>query len=109
MSIESNIADKQAAIDNERANSINGESAIANDLQAKAVAAIYGGTFEWEIYMREFATDTSELARLMPETNDSVTSARNIARTYLVGNGICGPASPGGTELSYTVGDLLDY
>lgn len=109
MSIESNIAAKQAAIDMERATSPTGDSAIANDLQVKAVAAIYGGTFEWEIYMREFATDADELGRLQPETNDSVTSPRNIARTYLVGNGICGPASPGGTELSYTVGDLLDY
>ncbi len=109
MSIESNIADKQSAIDAERATSPTGDSAIANDLQVKASAAVHGGDSEWETYMREFASTTDELARLMPETNDLPTSPRNLARAYLIGNGVCGPASPGGTELSYTVGDTLDF
>lgn len=108
MSIESNIGAKQAAIDAERASSMTGDSAIANDLQVKAAAAVHGGSSEWTDYMREFATTAEELALLMPETNGLPHSPKNLARTYLVGNGVCGAASPGGTELSFTVGDTLD-
>lgn len=109
MSIEANIAEKQEAIDKERRNSPTGDSEIANDLQVKASTAVHGGENEWTSYMNEFAKTTEELARLMPETNDLPNSPRNLARAYLIGNGVCGPASPGGTELSYTVGDALDY
>ncbi len=109
MSIGKNIVDKQSAIEAQRAASPTGDSTIANDLQVKASAAVHGGTAEWTNYMREFAKTTDEMGRLQPDTNDLPSSPRNLARAYLIGNGVCGPASPGGTELSYTVGDTLDY
>ena len=109
MSIEKNIEEKQEAIDAERAASPTGDSAIANDLQVKAAAAVQGGTAEWNKYMNEFAKTSDEMARLQPDNASLPSSPRNLARAYLIGNGICGPASPGGTELSYTVGGTLDY
>ena len=109
MSIEKNIEDKQTAINAQRAASATGDSAIANDLQVKATAAVQGGTTEWDNYMKEFAKDSSEMARLQPEAGGTPSSPRNLARAYLIGNGICGPASPQGSELSFTVGATLDY
>ena len=109
MSIEKNIENKQDAINAERAASATGNSEIANGLQVKAAAAVYGGTPEWDDYMKEFAKTSDEMARLQPETTSLPNSERNLARAYLIGNGICGPASFGGVALSFTVGNKLDY
>lgn len=109
MSIETNIQNKQDAINAERAASPTGDSEIANTLQIKAMAAVYGGTTEWGEYMTMFAVTTEEMARLQPGLDDLPSSERNLARAYLLGNGICGPASTGGVELSFTVGNKLDY
>ena len=109
MSIEKNIENKQDAINAERAASATGNSDIANSLQVKATAAVYGGTTEWKNYMQEFAITPEEMGRLQPGAGDLPNSERNLARAYLLGNGICGPASTGGVQLSFTVGNKLDF
>ncbi|MCY7375240.1 MAG: hypothetical protein LH472_04630 [Pyrinomonadaceae bacterium] len=109
MSIRTNIEDKQTEIDEERAVSPTGDSAIANDLQGRAAAAVRGDEGAWDNYMKTFAKDSTEMARLQPDPAGVPNSPQNLARAYLIGNGICGPASPGGTELSFTVGDTLDF
>ena len=108
MSIQKNIEDVQDTINAERAASPTGDSETANNLQVKAAAAVHGGSTEWDDYMNEFAKDHNELALLQPDANDLPNSPKNLALAYLIGNGICGPASPGGTELSFTVGGALD-
>lgn len=108
MSIRENIEEVQSAIEAERLVSPTGDSAIANALQIKAAAAIMGGENQWNDYMKGFAKTSDEMAKLQPDTDDLPNSPKNLALAYLVGNGNCGPASPGGTQLIFTVGDTLD-
>jgi hypothetical protein len=108
MSIRTNIEEVQATVDQQRANS-GGRSSLANELQEKAVATILGGAAAWENYMNAFAKDEKELGRLRAEPNTDENFERNLARSYLVGNGNCGAASPDGTEYLFGVTDTLDY
>ena len=50
--------------------------------------------------MNLFAKDSGELAKLMVEPSNEDNFERNLARTYLVGNGNCG---------AYTTGYILIY
>lgn len=108
MSIRTNIEEIQATVDQQRANS-GGNSTMANDLQKKAVATILGGASAWENYMKTFAKTSAELNRLRAEPNTDEFFERNLARSYLVGNGNCGAASPDGTEYLFGVTDTLDF
>ena len=57
--------------------------------------------------MEIFARSDEELARLMPEPETDANFARNLARTYLIGNGNCGALTH--ENLLYEVTDTLDY
>jgi hypothetical protein len=89
------------------------QTPTGRELRVKAVAAIFAGanSEEWKDYMRLFADNEDELAKLMPESNlkeDPQIADRNLARAYLVGNGNCGAESPIGVSLSFGVGTKLD-
>ena len=73
------------------------------------MATILGAAAAWEDYMKMFAKDGAELNRLQAEPNTDENFEKNLARSYLVGNGNCGAASPGGTEYLFGVTDTLDY
>ena len=108
MSIRTNIEEVQTTVDQQRSSS-GGDSPLANELQLKAVATILGGASAWENYMKKFAKNSAELDRLRAEPNTDEFFERNLARSYLVGNGNCGAASPDGTEYLFGVTDTLDY
>ncbi len=102
MSIKSNI---EAVMEQIR----NGDNALAEDVQAKAVSAIKKGEAspEWEAYMSLFSQSPTELARLMPTDSTLGNFEMDVARTYLVGNGTCG-ADTTGFHLIQGVEDKLD-
>ena len=108
MSIRDNIEEIQTLVDQERAAS-GGHSATAMELQNKAVAAILGGASAWDEYMKMFSKNNTQLTKLRPEPNTDENFERNLARSYLVGNGNCGAASPDGTEYLFGVTGTLDY
>lgn len=108
MSIRTNIEEVQTTVDQQRSGS-GGDSPLANELQEKAVATILGGASAWDNYMKKFAKDTDEMNRLRAEPNTDENFEKNLARSYLVGNGNCGAASPDGTEYLFGVTDTLDY
>lgn len=108
MSIRENIEEVQTTVDQQRSSS-GGNSPMANELQVKAVATILGDAAAWENYMKMFAKDSAELSRLQAEPNTDENFEKNLARSYLIGNGNCGAASPGGTEYLFGVTDTLDY
>ena len=100
-----------------------GKTPTGNKVRKKAYAAIMKGSNsnEWKDYMRLFAKNDTELAKLMPEPESSSGSGsgsgsgystdagrRNLARVYLLGNGPCGPESPTGAPLDFGVGTVLD-
>ncbi len=62
---------------------------VSTDVQSKAKAAIHGGVEQYVAYMRIFATNDEELARLLPLENP-LDPNRQEARAYLVRNGTCG-------------------
>jgi hypothetical protein len=78
-------------------------------VRRKAVAAIKSGegTPAWEEYMKMFAEDDCELARLLPSDATKDVFEMDVARTYLVGNGTCG-AETTGFHLIEGVEDTLD-
>ena len=98
MAISDNIKAKAKKVKDEVA--AGGVSPTAQDLQKKATKAICGGTDDWVTYMKMFAdpANPAELARLIP-TDGSNDDVHQVARAYLVRNGMC-------TET--TTGMLLD-
>ncbi len=108
MSIRENIEEIQATVDQQRSGS-GGNSPMANDLQKKAVATIMGGAAAWDNYMKSFAKNSIEMNRLRAEPDTDENFEKNLARSYLVGNGNCGAASPDGTEYLFGVTDTLDF
>jgi hypothetical protein len=90
-----------------------GKTPTGNKVRKKSVAAIMAGASseEWKDYMKLFAKNEAELARLMPEPNPKNKrdiARRNLARAYLVGNGPCGADSVTGAPLDYGIGNVLD-
>lgn len=101
MSIKSNIQAKVDQITLElEANPGQPTSQTAAELQAAAMKAMCGGVDGWVAYMKLFADENNpaELARLIP-TDGSHEPEHQIARAYLVRNGMC-------TDTTTT--DLLD-
>ena len=104
MSIKSNIEEIVARLAEEEENDI---TTTADDMREKVVRAIIGGASQWDGYMRLFARDEKELARLRPEAPGDDASARNLARAYLIGNGPCTVLTR--QNLLFGVTDALDY
>lgn len=102
MSIKTNIEEIMQDIQN-------GNSTLAVSIQAKAVAAIQAGegSPEWIEYMEMFSQNSEQLARLTPTDNSANQFDMDVARTYLVGNGVCGAATTG-EGLDFGIGDKLD-
>jgi hypothetical protein len=98
MAISDKIKDLAKKVKDESA--ATGVSQTAQDLQKNATRAIVGGIDDWVTYMKMFADPNNplELARLIP-TDGTTDDTRQIARAYLVRNGMC-------TET--TTGMLLD-
>lgn len=94
MAISDNIQSKAEAVEDERANNPQGPFPIAREVQTKATKAILGGTLDWIEYMKLFATNPDELARLIP-TDGSTDDDRQQARAYLAANGMCGETTTG--------------
>ena len=91
---------------------------LGDDIQKAAVRATMKGSAGWEEYMSLIVDgDPDLLAKLKPLPMDSKNPKafkRNLALSYLIGNGNCGATSTGGdppdttTGLIYGVGDELD-
>lgn len=79
---------------------------LTNDVQQKSIRAIFGGyeSEDWEAYMRLFATDADELAKLRP--TPEMSDAKRTALAYLVANGMCGTGTTG--ALADNVTDTTD-
>jgi hypothetical protein len=122
MSIRANIEKVMGKIQAENAEIENFEVGDADSVVArprisetgkivrqKAVAAIKSGEGSpaWEEYMKMFAADERELARLLPADATKDVFDMDVARTYLVGNGTCG-AETTGFHLIEGVDDKLD-
>ncbi len=89
MNISVNIQAKADAILQERTAHPAGPTPIADEVHAKALQAILGGTGNWIEYMKLFKTNDAELARLIP-TDGTTNATMQEARAYLVANGMCG-------------------
>jgi hypothetical protein len=92
MNIDQNIQAKADAIHAERlAHQVDPSvpTPISDEVQSKAVNAILGSITDYVDYMRLFAADEVELARLIP-TDGTTEPERQLARAYLVRNGVCG-------------------
>lgn len=89
--------------------SVQNDRTVGMDLQAKAVEAIKSGegSSAWKDYMELFATDDRELKRLLPDDETKGVFKMDVARTYLVGNGVCG-AETTGFHLLDGIDDTLD-
>lgn len=77
---------------------------FSDALRTKAMNAIFGNQEAYVIYMQMFAETDEELARLMPadEAGDDEEKKRNIARAYLVANGMCAPGTGDGLLTNVT-------
>lgn len=103
MSIKSNIEEVIEDIGS-------GNTQLGAEIRSKSTAAIIAGsgTPEWTAYMTKFSQSPEQLARLLP-TDDTIGAEDfDVARTYLVANGMCGSDTTGTTTLLTTVGDKLD-
>ena len=91
MAIDDNINAKRLALRAEMEAHQENDAAltpVADELRAKAEAAVFGGIAEYIDYMRLFATNDAELARLLP-LEQPLDADRQTARAYLVRNGVC--------------------
>lgn len=82
---------------------------IGDEVQSKAQAAIFGGTTnpDWTIYMSMFASNATELARLVPPVAAPDPDPERLrARAYLVSNGMCGMGTT--DTIAENVGTTLD-
>ena len=100
MSIKSNIeaVKEKIHLEREAVGDPNAAHEFSDALRTKAMNAIFGNQDAYVIYMQMFAENEEELARLMPVdgTEDGEEKKRNIARAYLVANGMCAPGTGDG-------------
>ena len=108
MSIKSNIEKVVEKIHQEReaVGNPNKPHEFSDQLRTKAMNAIFGNEEQYVTYMQLFAENEEELARLMPTDGDGVgdeeEKKRNIARAYLVANGMCAPGTGDGLLTNVT-------
>ena len=91
MAVDDKIDELKLALRAEReahAADPNAPTPRADDLRSKAEGAIYGGVVGYIQYMRLFAADDTDLAKLLP-LEDPLNNDRQKARAYLVRNGVC--------------------
>lgn len=116
MAISDNIKEVMKKIKDEDGT---GSTPTGDELRLKSYAAIMNGSNsnEWKEYMRLFAKNEDELAKLIPqydsnsgsgEAYNNDISSKNLACVYLVANGCCGAESPKGAPLDFGVGNVLD-
>jgi hypothetical protein len=107
MSIKSNIEGVIEKIHQEREEigDPNKPHEFSDQVRTKAMNAIFGNQEQYVTYMQLFAENGEELARLMPADGDEEENKRNIARAYLVANGMCAPGTGDGL-LNNVTGDL---
>ena len=86
MSIKNNVEEVMRQIGSE------GGETIGDELRKQSVKAIKAGegSKEWKEYMNRFAKDENQLARLLPTDDTQGDYEMDVARAYLVGNGVCG-------------------
>lgn len=102
MSIKSNIEDVMKEIQE-------GNTGMANDIQAEATQAIKAGMGSpaWTTYMNRFKQNAEQLARLEATDDTKDDPHMDVARTYLAGNGMCGAATTG-SNLNFGTDPLDD-
>ncbi len=85
MSIRSNIEEVMERIRG-------GDEVFGEDVRRLAVSAIKSGegSTSWAEYMSMFSKTPAQLARLIPTDVTKDVYEKDVARTYLVGNGTCG-------------------
>lgn len=66
---------------------------IADKVRTRATKAILGGVGDRAVYMTMFAKSTEELERLIPTDGTDNDEAKNVARAYLIANGMCAPGT----------------
>jgi hypothetical protein len=95
MSITTNISTKIQKIHEERVQIPDPAQPhpIADEVRIKATKAIIGSPADWVRYMKLFANDADELARLIPTDGSEVDEEKNVARAYLAANGMCAPGT----------------
>ena len=68
----------------------------ATEMKNLAIAAVLGDRDAFIAYMKLFATNDQELARLIPTDGTQNDPVKREARAYLVSNAICAPATATG-------------
>jgi hypothetical protein len=103
MAISDKIQQTAEAIDAEINASPDGKSDTAQKLHQRATKAIIGGIEDWVNYMSFFADPTkpAELARLIP-TDGTTGEDLQVARAYLVANGMCTEATTRNLQMRVT-------
>ena len=104
MSISAKIQLMAETVRDERDGSATGISPTARNLHRLATNAILGGIEDWVNYMKLFADNSDELARLIPYQDDDPAhqEERRTARAYLVANGMCTEATTGNLLMQVT-------
>ena len=108
MSIKSNIevVIEKIHLEREAVGDPNKPHEFSDELRTKAMNAIFGNQEDYVTYMRLFINNDNEeeLARLMPAAEDGneEEKKRNIARAYLVANGMCAPGTGDGLLTNVT-------
>lgn len=94
MKISEKIQAKADEIAQEQQQHPGGPTPIADQVQRLAEKAMFGGgqNPDWRTYMSQFADIEADLNKLIP-TNDPPEDPKQLARAYLVRNGVCGMGS----------------
>jgi hypothetical protein len=79
---------------------------VSRQVKEGAINAIMGGAADWVAYMKLFANNPDQLARLIPSDGTEDDLDKREARAYLVSNAICAPGTA--TNLIDNVFDRLD-
>ena len=108
MSIKENIEGVIKILEDERIaiNDLSKPHPLSDEFRGKATRAITGSAADWVIYMKQFAKDDQQLARLIPTDGTEKDVIKNTARAYLAANGMCAPGT--GRNLGINVTGKLD-
>jgi hypothetical protein len=111
MAISDNIDAKLNAMRQERIAFENSDepkpgTPVSTEVEQKATKAILGGTQDWVAYVSLFASDATELGKLIPTDGSSEDAKKRKARAYLAANGMCGMTT--GDKLKNNVTTDLD-
>lgn len=79
------------------------DTPVSTEVEQKATSAILGGTQDWVAYVSLFATNATELAKLIPTDGSSEDPKKKKARAYLAANGMCGMTTGDNLKNSVTI------